>query len=210
MKLIEGASGPRRRSGIRLEPRTIDAGASVFMSATTPGGVAPETAGKPGAGPRRHGAERRPDPGNGDGKIFAALARRNGRRARRRWEFWTKFWRRCASGDVQKIGAATSRNFHGPIQTIIPWAGNFYTETLIEPRASEFGDGFLGFLDARRNVRRRHGVHFRARAGSRGPGPPAKHHGPDKARIRKRPALSPWSRWFMISPSMNAAPGPIC
>ena len=47
--------------------------------------------------------------------------------------------------DVQKIGAATSRNFHGPIQTIIPWADNFYTETLIGRVRSEFGADFWGF-----------------------------------------------------------------
>jgi hypothetical protein len=47
--------------------------------------------------------------------------------------------------DVQKIGAATSRNFHGPIQTIIPWAGNFYTETLIDRVRAEFGADFWGF-----------------------------------------------------------------
>jgi hypothetical protein len=47
--------------------------------------------------------------------------------------------------DVQKIGAATSLNFHGPIQTIIPWADNFYTETLIGRVRSEFGGDFWGF-----------------------------------------------------------------
>ena len=47
--------------------------------------------------------------------------------------------------NVQKIGAATSRNFHGPIQTIIPWAGNFYTETLIQRVRAEFGADFWGF-----------------------------------------------------------------
>jgi hypothetical protein len=47
--------------------------------------------------------------------------------------------------DVPKIGAATSRNFHGPIQTIIPWAGNFYTETLIDKVRREFGKDFWGF-----------------------------------------------------------------
>ena len=47
--------------------------------------------------------------------------------------------------DVRKIGAATSRNFHGPIQTIIPWAGNLYTETLIDRVKSEFGGDFWGF-----------------------------------------------------------------
>ena len=33
---------------------------------------------------------------------------------------------------VRAIGDATQRNFQGPIQTIIPWAGNLYTDTLIE------------------------------------------------------------------------------
>jgi len=48
-------------------------------------------------------------------------------------------------GDVQGIGSATHRNFDGPIQTIIPWAGNHYTETLIERIRSEFPSGFWGF-----------------------------------------------------------------
>jgi hypothetical protein len=47
--------------------------------------------------------------------------------------------------DARKIGAATSRNFHGPLQTIIPWAGNFYTETLINKVRAEFGADFWGF-----------------------------------------------------------------
>ncbi|WP_141610416.1 UTP--glucose-1-phosphate uridylyltransferase [Litorilinea aerophila] len=49
------------------------------------------------------------------------------------------------AGDVRGIGAATHRNFHGPIQTIIPWATNLYTETLIERVQREFGGGFWGF-----------------------------------------------------------------
>jgi len=36
------------------------------------------------------------------------------------------------AGDVRAIGSATQRNFEGPIQTIIPWASNLYTETLID------------------------------------------------------------------------------
>jgi hypothetical protein len=46
---------------------------------------------------------------------------------------------------VRDIGAATFRNFKGPIQTIIPWASNFYTETLIERVRREFGESFWGF-----------------------------------------------------------------
>jgi len=48
-------------------------------------------------------------------------------------------------GDVAAIGAATQRNFEGPIQTIIPWASNLYTETLIRRVREEMGDGFWGF-----------------------------------------------------------------
>ena len=49
------------------------------------------------------------------------------------------------AGDIRAIGDATERNFRGPIQTIIPWASNLYTETLIERVRSEFGDRFWGF-----------------------------------------------------------------
>jgi REP element-mobilizing transposase RayT len=48
-------------------------------------------------------------------------------------------------GDVPVIGAATTRNFTQPIQTIIPWASTYYTELLIERAAREFGKDFLGF-----------------------------------------------------------------
>ena len=48
-------------------------------------------------------------------------------------------------GDVRAIGNATQRNFDGPIQTIIPWASNFYTESLIREVRGIFGDAFWGF-----------------------------------------------------------------
>ncbi|MBI5686202.1 MAG: UTP--glucose-1-phosphate uridylyltransferase [Verrucomicrobia bacterium] len=46
---------------------------------------------------------------------------------------------------VQRIGATTTRNFFGPIQAIIPWASNFYTETLIARAKEAFGKDFWGF-----------------------------------------------------------------
>jgi hypothetical protein len=49
------------------------------------------------------------------------------------------------AGDVRAVGGATQRNFDGPIQTIIPWASNLYTETLIREVRAEFGDAFWGF-----------------------------------------------------------------
>jgi hypothetical protein len=48
-------------------------------------------------------------------------------------------------GDIRSIGAATHRNFFGPIQTIIPWATTDYTERLVRQTELEFGDDFWGF-----------------------------------------------------------------
>ena len=49
-------------------------------------------------------------------------------------------------GDVRQLAQATTRNFQGPIQTIIPWAANYYTVTLIRRVRERFGDAFWGFL----------------------------------------------------------------
>ncbi|MDB6072179.1 MAG: ugp [Verrucomicrobiales bacterium] len=49
------------------------------------------------------------------------------------------------AGDIPKVGAVTTRNFEGPIQTIIPWASTHYTERLIEQVRAEFGEDFHGF-----------------------------------------------------------------
>jgi hypothetical protein len=48
-------------------------------------------------------------------------------------------------GDINAVGACTQKNFDGPIQTIIPWAGNLYTDTLIRRARAEFGKHFWGF-----------------------------------------------------------------
>ncbi len=50
----------------------------------------------------------------------------------------------CA-GDIRRIGAVTTRNFVGPIQTIIPWASNLYTERLIQAARDAFAAQFWGF-----------------------------------------------------------------
>jgi hypothetical protein len=49
------------------------------------------------------------------------------------------------AGDIAAIGDATTRNFFGPLQTIIPWASNLYTEMLIEAVRAEFSADFWGF-----------------------------------------------------------------
>ncbi len=48
-------------------------------------------------------------------------------------------------GDIRALGDATTRNFQGPLQTIIPWATNLFTETLISKARAHFGDDFWGF-----------------------------------------------------------------
>lgn len=48
-------------------------------------------------------------------------------------------------GDIRGVGAATQRNFDGPIQAIIPWAANHYTQRLIAEAREEFGESFWGF-----------------------------------------------------------------
>ncbi len=49
------------------------------------------------------------------------------------------------TGDIQRLGEITTRNFYGPIQTIIPWATTRYTEGLIHAVRARFGDKFWGF-----------------------------------------------------------------
>ena len=47
--------------------------------------------------------------------------------------------------DIREVGATTTRNFIAPIQSIIPWASTFYTETLISRTRAAFGPDFWGF-----------------------------------------------------------------
>jgi hypothetical protein len=48
-------------------------------------------------------------------------------------------------GDIRAIGASTQRNFDGPIQTIIPWAANLYTDLLIRNAREAMGPDYCGF-----------------------------------------------------------------
>ncbi len=48
-------------------------------------------------------------------------------------------------GDIQTIGALTTRNFEGPLQSIIPWATNGFTDVLIEKCRERYGEFFWGF-----------------------------------------------------------------
>ncbi len=103
-------------------------------------------------------------------------------------------------GYVRAIGAATTRNFNQPIQTIIPWATNYFTEALIQRVSAEFGESFLGFWML---------------GGMSGGGMGFIFAPEKKAQAQRRlqeimSATMRWSRWSMISPSTSGARLPIC
>ncbi len=50
-----------------------------------------------------------------------------------------------ARGDIRALGRALTANFTGPLQTMIPWVSNLYTERLIAGVREKFGDDFWGF-----------------------------------------------------------------
>ena len=60
-------------------------------------------------------------------------------------QFLDRIVEHLRQGKIKEIGEITQRNFDGPIQTIVPWAGNMFTEILIERVREEFGDDFWGF-----------------------------------------------------------------
>jgi len=53
--------------------------------------------------------------------------------------------RLLAAGDIKALGGALTENFSGPLQTIIPWVTNRYTEQLITHTRAAFGADFWGF-----------------------------------------------------------------
>lgn len=59
--------------------------------------------------------------------------------------FFDQIVRDLERGDVQALGAATTRNFAGPIQTVIPAATNAFTEALIASARARYGADFWGF-----------------------------------------------------------------
>ncbi len=50
------------------------------------------------------------------------------------------------TGSVKNLAKWTQHNFDYPIKTIIPWATNHYTETLISRAKQKFEDNYLGFM----------------------------------------------------------------
>ena len=49
------------------------------------------------------------------------------------------------AGDIRAVGAATHRNFFGPLQKIIPWCTNLFTNSLVQQCQQKYGEQFWGF-----------------------------------------------------------------
>jgi hypothetical protein len=64
------------------------------------------------------------------------------REARRLYDEILAAWH---AGDVAALAAATDRNFHGPLRTILPEASNPFTERVIARLAERLGAGMRGF-----------------------------------------------------------------
>jgi galactokinase/mevalonate kinase-like predicted kinase len=49
------------------------------------------------------------------------------------------------TGDVRELGRLTTRSFRGPLEAIVPWVTNAYTERLISEAEAALGPDFWGF-----------------------------------------------------------------
>ena len=53
--------------------------------------------------------------------------------------------RALKQSDLPGLASQTTRHFFGPVQTIVPWATNHYTESVIAEVQNQFGRDFRGF-----------------------------------------------------------------
>ena len=86
------------------------------------------------------------------GPILEMVTEKYLLRSEKEWEarqqaihFFDEVVGRIKSGEIKSIGSFTQQNFEGPVQSIIPWASNVYTEILIEKVRRAFGENFWGF-----------------------------------------------------------------
>jgi hypothetical protein len=86
------------------------------------------------------------------GPILEMVTEKYLLRSEKEWEarktairYFDEVVEKLKAGKIDEIGKFTQQNFEGPIQTIIPWASNLYTETIIKAVQKEFGENFLGF-----------------------------------------------------------------
>jgi UDP-N-acetylglucosamine pyrophosphorylase/galactokinase/mevalonate kinase-like predicted kinase len=61
-------------------------------------------------------------------------------------EIYKQIIQALTQGNVRELAALTTQNFVGPLQTIIPWCTNRFTESLIEQCRQRWGSDYWGFL----------------------------------------------------------------
>jgi hypothetical protein len=86
------------------------------------------------------------------GPILEMVTEKYLLRSRKEWigrqnaiEYFREVVERLKEGNIKGIGKFTQSNFDGPIQEIIPWATNQYTEILITQMKAKFKNDFWGF-----------------------------------------------------------------
>lgn len=86
------------------------------------------------------------------GPILEMVTEKYLLRSKKEWEarqnaiaYFDEVVSKLKDGDIKGIADFTHKNFEGPIQTIIPWATNPYTETIINQIREEFHEHFWGF-----------------------------------------------------------------
>ena len=86
------------------------------------------------------------------GPILEMVTEKYLLRSKKEWEarqntisYFEEVVEKLKAGDIKGIAEFTHKNFNGPIQQIIPWATNLYTESIISTVKAEFGDKFWGF-----------------------------------------------------------------
>ena len=121
-----------------------------------------EAAGEPGARARRHGAERRARSSRWSPRNTCCAPRPSGTAASRRSAFSTKWWATC---EQRRHRAPSARAPQTQFRRADPDHHSVGRQPLHRdadrPRARRIRRGLLGLLDARRHVRRRHGLHLR-------------------------------------------------
>ncbi len=160
---------------------------------------------QPGPGSRRHGPERRTDFGNGHRALSAAQRTSDGPGARKRCKFWTRSSTRFATATSAESAKLTTRNFEGPLQTIIPWATNRFTDVLIEKCREHYGDKFWGFWMLGGMAGGGMGFIFDPDGQSRRPAVARQDDGRDQSARCRRRCRSPWTRSSTISRSTTTA-----
>ncbi|MCK5704301.1 MAG: UTP--glucose-1-phosphate uridylyltransferase, partial [Cyclobacteriaceae bacterium] len=86
------------------------------------------------------------------GPILEMVTEKYLLRSEREWhsrkraiQIYTILVDKLKDGDIKGIGEYTDKNFDGPMQSIIPWTSNLYTELIIEGVRKKFKSDFWGF-----------------------------------------------------------------